>query len=117
MPYRPRCHATGCGCTCWDPCVRSVEPADREKESAMPKRLAEGVSFSWVITIDGTRSGLIRVYLFAVIRPGVLTGTLHNWPADVTNSVFRSGPPNAQFVVSSLPNGTNSSSLPVGESI
>src|SRR5690349_21455681 len=51
----------------------------------------------------------------AVMRPGVLTGTLHNDPPAVTNNVFKSAPPNAQLVTSSVGIGTNSSSLPAGE--
>jgi hypothetical protein len=51
------------------------------------------------------------------MRPGVRTGTLHNCPEDVTNKVFRSGPPNAQLVVSSFSKGTNWSSSPEAERI
>ena len=49
-------------------------------------------------------------------RPGVVVRMLYSMPPPVMYSVFRSSPPNAQFVTSSVGTGRNVSSLPSGSS-
>src|ERR1700722_664802 len=89
----------------------SVCPIRRVSASRGGRGNAKAANRSRIVFIGG------HLYFFAVIRPGVLTGMLHNWPPDVTYRVFRSEPPNAQLVVSSFSNATNSSNLPTGESM
>ncbi len=64
-----------------------------------------------------TTKGCLPLRSVSLQRKRYFSGTLHNWLPAVTNSVFKSRPPNVQFVVSSFSNGTNSSSSPFGDRI
>ena len=91
-----------------------VEPrrvAARAAASRLAEQLRErpGGTVGWRMRGDTKIGARTRI---EVVTDGVLTRMLHKVPPPVMNSVFKSSPPNAQLVTSSLGTGTKSISLP-----